>query len=541
MIAGIYVRTSTVRQGEEGTSLETQEAQSRLKAIELGYQVDPAYIWRDMESGAYIDRAGVKRMLEAVKSREVDIVIVYDHDRLSRDPLDLLNIQRVCIEARVSLEFVREPSDTTPEGQLRTYILGYAAQRERLQFMERTMRGKEQAARNGRMPTTGGVGLYGYDYNRSLRKRTFNETEATVVRMMFKWALEGISVYRIACTLNEKKIPSKTGSLWNHSSANRILKNQAYTGATYYGRFRHRSMKGGKKEVTKRPDSEAILVEGFTPQLISPRYFQSVQERLATRPGRWKGKGPRYMMTGFTKCGKCGSPVVGNMLAGGHLYYRCIRTRPKAEGPATCHAPNIRADRLERVVWEMVSEAIRHPEILSQEVQRHVQTGDGDLGERMTKLRREIADLKSQQRRLIELRQKDIIDQDILEGQIAPVRLLCDEKARQFSTLEEQQKQKDAAVDVEERIAEYCSRLAEGLENLDQAGKRATFAAFGVKVEATREDLSVTLEIDPGVTIIYPSSRRMSPPNWALWTWGPTTTSPSPSAWRSCWLESGPY
>ena len=131
MIAGIYVRTSTVRQGEEGTSLETQENQSRLKAIELGYQVDPAYIWRDMESGAYIDRAGVKRMLEAVKSRKVDIVIVYDHDRLSRDPLDLLNIQRVCIEARVSLEFVREPSDTTPEGQLRTYILGYAAQRER--------------------------------------------------------------------------------------------------------------------------------------------------------------------------------------------------------------------------------------------------------------------------------------------------------------------------------------------------------------------------------------------------------------------------
>ena len=509
MIAGIYVRTSTVRQGEEGTSLETQEEQALLKATELGYQVNPAYIWRDMESGAYIDRAGVNLMLEAVKNRAVDIVIVYDHDRLSRDPLDLLNVQRVCIEARVPLEFVRGPSDTTPEGQLMTYFLGYAAQRERAQFMERSMRGKERAAKDGRMPTTGGVGLYGYDYNRSLRKRTFNETEAAVVRMMFQWALEGISVYRIACTLNEKKIPSKTGSLWNHSSVSRILKNQAYTGATYYGRFRHRSMKGGKKEVTKRPDSEAILVEGFTPQLISPGYFQSVQERLATRPGRWKGKGPRYMMTGFTKCGKCGSPVVGNMLAGGHAYYRCISTRPKAEGPATCHARSIRGDRLEGTVWEMVSEAIRHPEILSQEVQRHVQTGDGNLGERMTRLHSEIVDLKNQQRRLIEQRQKDIIDQEILESQIAPVKLLCEDKVGQLSALEDQQKSKDAAVNAEERIAEYCSRLAEGLDNLDQAGKRATFAAFGVKVEATRDDLSVTLEIDPGVTIIYPSSGRL--------------------------------
>ena len=351
-----------------------------------------------------------------------------------------------------------------------THFFGYAAQRERLQLMERSMRGKEQAAKNGRMPTTGGVGLYGYDYNRSLRKRTFNETEATVVRMMFQWALEGISVYRIACTLNEKRIPSKTGSLWNHSSVNRILKNQAYTGATYYGRFRHRSMKRGKKEITKRPDSEAILVAGFTPQLITTGYFQAVQERLATRSGRWKGKGPHYMMTGFTKCGKCGSAVVGNMQAGGHLYYRCISTRPKAEGPATCHARNIRADRLEGVVWEMVSEAIRHPEILSQEVQRHAQTGDGNLGERMTKLHSEIVDLKNQQRRLIEQRQKDVIDQEILESQIAPVKLLCEDKVGQLSALEDQQKSKDAVVHAEERIAEYCRRLAEGLDNLDQEG-----------------------------------------------------------------------
>ena len=146
------------------------------------------------------------------------------------------------------------------------------------------------------------------------------------------------------------------------------------------------------------------------------------------------------MMTGFTKCGKCGSPVVGNMLAGGHLYYRCISTRPKAEGPATCHAPNIRADRLERVVWEMVSESIRHPEILSQEVQRHVQTGDGNLGERMTRLHSEIVDLKNQQRRLIEQRQKDIIDQESLESQIAPVKLLCEDKVGQLSALEDQQK-----------------------------------------------------------------------------------------------------
>ncbi len=504
MIAGIYVRTSTIRQGKEGTSLQTQEEQARQKAIELGYQVYDAYIWRDMESGAYMDRTGLNLMLQAVRNRKVDMVIAYAHDRLSRDPLDLLNIQRVFIDACVSLEFIRGRSDTSSEGQFMTYFLGSAAQKERLQLIERTMRGKEQAARNGRMPATGGVGLYGYDYDPTLRQRVINEAEAGVVRMMFQWALEGISTYRIACMLNEKKVPSKTGKLWSQRRVKLTLQNLAYTGVQYYGRFRHRQVKGGRREVTKKPDSEAILVEDFTPQLITPGFFEAVQERLATRPGTWEGKGPRYVMTGFTKCGKCGSPVVGNMLAGGSRYYRCISTRPRAERPATCDARNIRGDRLEGAVWEMVSDAIRHPEILSRAVQRHAQTGDGDLGERMTKLRHEIADLKRQQRRLIEQRQKDVIDQEILESQIGPVKLLCDEKARLLGALEDQQKRKDAVADTEERIAEDCGRLAEGLDNLDQAGKRATFGAFGVKVEATRDDLSVTLEIDPGATTIQP-------------------------------------
>ena len=81
MIAAIYVRTSTLRQGEEGTSLETQEEQSRLKAIELG--VDPAYIWREMESGAYTDRPGlnletfvVDKIRERILTEETIVALV---------------------------------------------------------------------------------------------------------------------------------------------------------------------------------------------------------------------------------------------------------------------------------------------------------------------------------------------------------------------------------------------------------------------------------------------------------------------------------
>ena len=121
MIAGIYVRTSTVRQGEEGTSLETQEEQAKLKATELGYQVDPAYIWRDMESSAYIDRAGVKRMLEAVKSREVDIVGFGRYGHAS----NRLHIEREkdTQQNRGAVESGRRERDSAETGLHRDHIL----------------------------------------------------------------------------------------------------------------------------------------------------------------------------------------------------------------------------------------------------------------------------------------------------------------------------------------------------------------------------------------------------------------------------------
>ena len=107
----------------------------------------------------------------------------------------------------------------------------------------------------------------------------------------------------------------------------------------------------------------------------------------------------------------------------------------------------------------------------------------------------------------MEQRQKDFIDQEILESRIAPVKLLCDQKERSLLILDEQRRRKDDAVAAEARIAEFCERMTEGLEDADADRKRATFAAFQIKVEATKEDLQVTVTVDPSATIISPSSR----------------------------------
>lgn len=140
--------------------------------------------------------------------------------------------------------------------------------------------------------------------------------------------------------------------------------------------------------------------------------------------------------------------------------------------------------------------------MLIADLQHHLETGDGDLGARMADLEREIADLKGQQRRLIELRQKDMVDQGVLETQLGPVKALCDDKESTLRLLQEQQRQRDDVAEAAERISAYCERLAQTVDELDLDGKRAMLAAFGVRVEATRDEVFITVVVDPNVTTI---------------------------------------
>ena len=136
-----------------------------------------------------------------------------------------------------------------------------------------------------------------------------------MVRMIFQRASEGLSGYLIAVKLNEMNIPTKRSKRWHPLGVKRILTNRAYTGVQYYGETRPRNGKGRKRIITYRPLSECTRIEGFTPAIITQAQFGAVQERLAVRlaaaPCRAR---TRYLLTGFTRCCRCGAPIVGASL-----------------------------------------------------------------------------------------------------------------------------------------------------------------------------------------------------------------------------------
>ena len=71
--AAVYVRVSTDAQ-EDNTSLGSQEERCRQYAAERGLAV--AALYRDVHTGAELwERPQVRAMLEAIRRRELDVVI----------------------------------------------------------------------------------------------------------------------------------------------------------------------------------------------------------------------------------------------------------------------------------------------------------------------------------------------------------------------------------------------------------------------------------------------------------------------------------
>ena len=191
MKAAIYCRVSTEDQEREGTSLQSQLDACLAKSRELGYETPSEFTILETYSGLSLDRPKLNQLREWVRDKQVDAVIAYTLDRLSRDPVNFLILQEEQERAGVALIMVTEDIDSSDMGKLIAYIKGFGAKKEAEKIKERTMRGKRERIKSGKLPTGRGI-LYGYDYDRELGINVANN-DLDTVKMMGQWLIqEGI-------------------------------------------------------------------------------------------------------------------------------------------------------------------------------------------------------------------------------------------------------------------------------------------------------------------------------------------------------------
>ena len=345
MKAAIYCRVSTDDQEKEGTSLKTQMKACIDYCHEKGYEI--SHRFSEAYSGLTLDRPKLRELQEITRAGYIDVIVIYCLDRLSRDPTHGVILTQEFERLNVALEAVTEDINNSELGKLISYIRGFASKLEAEKIRERTMRGKMAYLKNGKLPQGTGIGIYGYTWDKATGKRQIIAHEAEAVRKMFSMAIDGISVNKIALTLNRADIRTKSGSLWCPLTIRRILRNQTYAGKTYFGKTK----RVGKNKIEAQPKESWILLPDITPPIITDDIFNRAQEAIkASKNSRPLKPNAKYLLTGFMRCSKCGSTIGGKTMNGKYRYYRCRGATPTATRGKICDAGYIKANKLEHDV-----------------------------------------------------------------------------------------------------------------------------------------------------------------------------------------------
>lgn len=391
----IYARYSTDRQ--DARSIADQERRCREFAAARGFRV--AEVFSDAaQSGSHLDRAGMQRLLAATKARggsSFRAVLVDDLSRLSRD---LGNTWRVVFEdlASVGVRVIDCTTGMSSDGAGARLTFGALAlvNDAFLQLVKtETHRGLEGRALAGFW--TGGR-VYGY----ALRKEenppdpehprtvpVIDETEARVVRQIFKEYARGEGLGAIAARLNEggvrapyDGIYSKPGGNgWGQSTIRAVLQNERYIGRwTWNKRKFIRPPNSRHRRAIARPASEWRTSTRPELAIITPDLWAEVQARFSSRRARGRGRvhgegKVTHLLSGLLKCGTCGSSmsVSSVRMKNGVRYSNFGCSANHSKGAALCpNTLNVSERKVTSAVLGALQDLLTSPDVMARFVDR---------------------------------------------------------------------------------------------------------------------------------------------------------------------------
>lgn len=368
MKALIYLRVSTEDQAERGYSIQAQRTECMSKAAELGCGMENVRIFSDEGvSGAILERPQLMEALDMLKEEkgQVSFFICYDSSRLSRNAAHQLIIVDEIRKCGVQLVFIKNSFQDNAEGRFQLTVMAAVDEYERARLRLRTEMGKRTKANQHKL--THNPGLYGYDFDSKTDTLNINKEQAETLKVMFRLLTEEFKgPVEIADILNEADIPSPRLKLWNRVTVRRILSNPSYLGILYIRRYDTRDChlnkykaRNEKIKVREKPKAEWIPVQ--IPQLIDGAVWEKAQNLLkGSKRLLKKNDNAQFLLGSVLKCGSCGRAMYGkNTEKNGrsYRYYICSGKYNSAAGEK-CGAASIRADEIEKQVWQLMYEKI---------------------------------------------------------------------------------------------------------------------------------------------------------------------------------------
>lgn len=329
----------------QSNSIENQKEyiedylQSKPEIRVIDFYIDDGY------SGVNFDRPDFQRMLQDIKDKKINCVIVKDLSRLGRNYIEVGKyIERLFPFLGVRFIAINDNFDSADDAALSNNIIvpfKNLINDAYCRDISIKIRSHLEVKRK-RGEFIGAFPVYGYMRGEDKNKLIVDPCAAEIVKEIFAMKMEGMSQQAIADELNRLGVLSpaeykkEQGSgyktvfqthsraKWTAVAVLRVLTNEVYMGTLIQGKESTPNYKVRVRE--KKPKEEWIRVENAHEAIISRTDFELISDILQKDTRVSTGKSAVSVYSGYLVCADCGCSMVRKKVRSGSLeyvYYVC--------------------------------------------------------------------------------------------------------------------------------------------------------------------------------------------------------------------------
>src|SRR5713226_612320 len=490
-MAAIYARVSSEQQREANT-IASQTVSLIEFANNHDLEVPKEWVFEDDGySGATLERPGLERVRDLAAEGQIQVVLAYGPDRLSRKyAYQILLIEELARNGVETL-FIKAPQGSSAEDQLLVQFQGMIAEYERAQILERSRRGKRHRAQSGEVSVMSGA-PYGYRYVRKTDEApaayAVLDAEARVVQRIYEmYTVEGLSIGEITRQINAEGVPTRKASArWERSTVWAVLRNSAYRGVACFGKTRASARTRVVRPLRRRgviaPSTTAgherpreEWIEIPVPALVGDDSFARAQELLHENKIRSRRRTIEpSIVQGLVSCQKCGyafSRTSTRTSARKIHYYKCIGSDSwrKLGGPICDNRRLVRQDLLDQIVWAEVIRLLEEPTLIQQELDRRLAAARSSdpTKKHEQSLQRELIHVGKVIERLLNAYQEGLLSIEQLRERMPALRQRKQMLRMELQAIADQTNDRAAFLRLVETLTAFLARLRSAAETLN--------------------------------------------------------------------------
>lgn len=358
-VAG-YARVST-DSDEQFTSYEAQvDYYTKFIKSKPDWEFVKVYTDEGISGTNTKRREGFKEMIADALAGKIDLIVTKSVSRFARNTVDSLTTIRKLKEHGTECYFEKEGIYTFDgKGELLITIMSSLAQEESRSISENITWGQRKSFSDGKVHLPYKRFL-GYEKGADGRP-TIVESEAEIVRLIYRLFLDGKSQAAICRELESLGIPSPGGKpTWSKTTVTSILQNEKYKGDALLQKkftvdFLEKKMKTNEGEVPQ------YYVENSHPAIITPDEWDHVQAEIARRKGLGRVYSGKSVFSAKLVCEDCGSFFGSKVWHSTDQYRRTIwRCNSKFARENRCQTPTLDAETIQRLFIQAYNQLMQN-------------------------------------------------------------------------------------------------------------------------------------------------------------------------------------